>query len=175
MIVKPRSIVIFIVGACFIAVLNHSSKSGAKPSIGNQVEVLAATNFKVGRTDDTLIVSDDNDSLRPVKLNVGLNMFLGMRKQVIVYPAGSPQLANTGGIGLESVLVHKPGTPLAKDSSSSTLYHWSPDGFPVPGTSYQVELKISIFETDHPPGHMWMPEGKKYKVLWETTLRKTVK
>lgn len=30
-----------------------------------------------------------------------------------------------------------------------------------------VEEDISIFETDIPPQHMWMPTSNSYKVLWE--------
>jgi hypothetical protein len=175
---KPLSNAIFIIGGCFVTVVpgdEPPTKSQAKPGVGNEVEVLAPTKFKVGRTDDTLIVSDDNDSLKPVKLNVGLNMSLGMRREFFVYPVGSARPAKAGQFGLEGVAVHKPGTPHTKSGSSSIFYHWQSNGYPVPGTSYEVELKISIFETDHPPGHMWMPEGKKYKILWETTLHQTVK
>jgi hypothetical protein len=171
-------IAISILGAVFVTALLRADSpptSEVNPATLSEVEVLVPTKFKVGRTDDTLIVSDDNNSLKPVKFKVGPKMSLGMRTESFVFPVGSPHPANPGSIGLQGVPVHKPGTPLTNSGSSSSLYHRQSNGYPVPGTSYEVELKISIFETDKPPQHMWMPESPKYKVLWKTTLHQTVK
>jgi hypothetical protein len=57
----------------------------------------------------------------------------------------------------------------------TSLLHTRPDGIPLPGKKYIVEVDLAVFETDVPPQHAWQPQGSKnYKVLWQRTLKQTV-
>jgi hypothetical protein len=53
------------------------------------------------------------------------------------------------------------------------FWHTKPDGIPLPGKKYVIEVELTIFETDVPPQHDWCPHGKNYKVLWRRTLKQT--
>ena len=37
----------------------------------------------------------------------------------------------------------------------TSIYDTSQGGIPAPGTRYEVEIEVVLFETDVPPGHAW--------------------
>jgi hypothetical protein len=94
---------------------------------------------------------------------VGTNMVTGVESKFYVYSDGQPRPAN-GGYGLGGI-----------DFNLGTrFWHTKPDGIPLPGKKYVVEVELTIFETDIPPQHDWSPYGKNYKILWQRTLKQTV-
>ena len=95
---------------------------------------------------------------------VGHNMVLGTTTKLFIYPEGTkrpdaPRWERLSG-----------GTP-RKVSDHTSFIQAEPFGYLKRGQPYVVELEVTIFETDIPPQHLWGPQGAKYKVLWETTLR----
>ena len=51
-----------------------------------------------------------------------------------------------------------------------------PEMIPSPGHELVLEHRVTLFETDLPPQHMWSPQsGKHYQVLWTRTFREMVK
>ena len=45
------------------------------------------------------------------------------------------------------------------------------DGLPQVDEKYEAEMKLTLFETDVPPGHEWDPHAGQFKVLLTRTLR----
>ena len=138
--------------------------AGADPAVREEQEVLVPTAFIVERTADRLSVSEDNRTLKPIKLSVGLKMELGMETELYIYPVGTIRSA-------EPISIGQGGVPRAGPSRATSFFYPKPDGFLKAGTPYVVELKITIFETDIPSQHLWSPTGGKYKVLWQQTLK----
>jgi hypothetical protein len=110
---------------------------------------------------DTLTVSVDPASLAPVELNAEPGMTLGVATDVVVFVQGQAA-PDHGRRGLSS------GVGFAQDTDT-----WSAaqDGLPVPGRKYEAEMRLTLFETDVPPGSHWNPEAGRYEVLWARTLR----
>lgn len=118
--------------------------------------------LRLARALDSLSVSVDPAATATTTVVVEPGMHLGIESEERVAAQGQPMPA-AGRLGLAS------GTSL--DGSVST-WNTSQDGLPVPGTRYVAEVRLVLFETDVPPGHMWSPRsGKHYKVLWTRTLR----
>jgi hypothetical protein len=140
--------------------------TNADPSIRHSISVRVPTRLKVGRTTDTLSVTIDTNSFEYTNLMVGTNMVTGVRSEWYVYPVGEAKPAN-GGVGFSDLLDFNSG-------SMVNYWHTEPDGIPLPGKKYVVEIDLAAFETDVPPQHMWRPYGKNYKVLWRRTLKQTV-
>ena len=135
----------------------------ADPSIRHSISVRVPTRLKVERTTDMLSVSVDTNSFESTNLTVGTNMITGLQSEWFVYPVGEARPAN-GRRGL-SGLTFGVGT---------SFWHSKPDGIPQARKSYTVEMDFTAFETDVPPQHMWNPQGKNYKILWQRTLKQTV-
>ena len=140
----------------------------ADPTVREEREVLVPDGFRTARNVEVLALCEHVGPLKLVKIMVGHKMALGTYTKLYIYPEGT----------------FRPAEPLSTECSSGTpqkvyaqaFYFYSePFGFIEPGKPYVVEMDISIFETDVRPGHMWMPEGKNYRVLYQTTLRQTPK
>ena len=146
-----------------------SPNTNASPSIRVPLLVHVPTKLKIERTTDMLSVGIDNrNSLETTNLMVGTNMVTGIKSQLYVYPVGEarPVPANDRGYGgLAGGLDFNLGT---------TFLHPKPDGIPLPGIKYVVEVDLTAFETDIPGGHFWQPYSKNYKVLWRRTLKQIV-
>ena len=137
--------------------------TNANPSIRVPLLVHVPTKLKIERTTDMLSVEVDQSSLEATNLMVGTNMVIGVQSEEYVFPEGEPRPAN-GKYGW--------GTDF---NLGTSLLHTRPDGIPLPGKKYIVEVDLTVFETDVPPQHEWQPQGSKYyKVLWLRTLRQTV-
>jgi hypothetical protein len=70
------------------------------------------------------------------------------------------------------------------NTGSTEDFNLSRDGLPVPGQKYDVDMILTVFETDEVPPNLptageprsdlWQPErGKDYRVLLQRTLRAT--
>lgn len=137
----------------------------ADPSIRYPVSIRVPTRLKVLRTADSISMDTDPNSVETETITVGTNMATGSQSDIYIYPSGQPpkDKSATGGMG--------GGTMVAPVSYT---WHTAQDGIPVPGKKYDVEVDLKIFETDIPPQHMWEPQSKKYKILWQRTLKETV-
>jgi len=128
--------------------------------------VQVPTQLKLERTTDLLSVGVDNENgLEATNLMVGTNMVTGVQSELYVHPVGEPRPVSGNGAGLASGLHFNLGTH---------FLHIKPDGLPLPGVKYVVEMDLTVFETDKPAGHRWSPQGKNYKVLWRRTLKQVV-
>jgi len=137
--------------------------TNANPSIRVPLLVHVPTKLKVERTTDMLSVEVDRTSIEATNLMVGTNMVTGVHSKLYVYPEGESRPAN-GRYGW--------GTSF---NLGTSLLHTRPDGIPLPGKKYVVEVDLTVFETDLPPQHMWQPQGSKnYKALRQRTLKQTV-
>jgi len=128
--------------------------------------------LSVQRTPSRLCVSYDLSSLRKVKVAVGERMAIGMKDELRVYVKGDAQPLHAGRFGYASI--NEPVIPFSNPDflKSTSCLDSVQDGIPAPGKRYVIEVDISLFETDIPPQHMWMPEGsKRYRVLWDKKLK----
>lgn len=130
----------------------------------------------IRRTEDSLSVSYDPASLRTVKITIGSKMVVGCKDEQRVYPDSSAQPPEYGGLSMGSLLEHEPAALLWNPNilNSTEVLNRAKGGIPAPGKRYVVERHLTVFETDIPAQHFWSPEsGKKFKVLWEETLKAT--
>jgi hypothetical protein len=140
--------------------------TNADPSIRLEVLVHVPTRLKIERTTNTLSVSVDNKNfLESTNLSVGTNMVTGVQFRLSVYPASEKPPPDDQSFGLASGFDFNTGTQ---------FFNAKRDHLPLPGVKYTVEVILTAFETDIPPGHFWSPYGKNYKVLWRRTLKQIV-
>ncbi|MDB6024403.1 MAG: hypothetical protein JWM68_626 [Verrucomicrobiales bacterium] len=134
----------------------------ANPSIRLPLVVHVPAGLKIVRTAEMLSVEVDESSLTITNLMVGTNMVTGVQSELYVYPEDERRPA-TGRYGLGGF------------NLGTSFLQTKPDGIPLPGKKYIVEMELKFFETDIPWQHMWHPQGsKKYKVLWQRTLKQIV-
>jgi len=138
--------------------------AGANPSVRHQVVVQIPTELVIERTADSLSIALDGAKRKPATITVGEKMITGVEDRTFVYPKGEPRPSGPGEIGLG-------GTDF---NFGARIMHLKPEGIPVKGKSYVIEVEWTIFETDIPPQHMWSPRSGKYKILLEGKLQKTV-
>ena len=121
------------------------------------------TRLAISRTATTLSISVD-DAREEVVIDATPGLILGVQSQLVVDAEGAakPRVGRTGLSG---------GTDF---NLGTSIFNRAQDGLPVPGAHYVVGLRVSVFETDRPPGHLWSPEGPKYRVLWTRTLEQRV-
>ena len=130
---------------------------GADPSVTHDVEVKVPTRLVVKRSAGKVSFGIDPTGFETVKLAVGEKMVTGLRSAVRMYPEGGRPEDDS--VGLDGMI---------RFDGVGTVTRVLPKGRSV------VEIDLAIFETDVPPQHMWMPGGKKYRVLWERALKDTV-
>lgn len=124
-----------------------------------QVRVPAA--LTMARALDTLSVAIDPASLALTQVTVDPGMTLGVESDVVVFPQGQTP----------------PPNPRHGLSSGADFDRWADtwstaqDGLPVPGVKYVADVRLVLFATDVPPGHMWDPHAGRYEVLWTRTLQ----
>ena len=118
-----------------------------------------------GPTTCSLSQFDNQDSLETTNLMFGTNMVVGVRSATYIYLVGESHPVIASNSGLEGGTDFNLGT---------AFWHTQPDGIPLPGKKYVIELDVAVFETDVPPQHMWSPYGKNYKILWERALKQNV-
>lgn len=134
--------------------------ANADPSIRQPRNVQVPTRLTIERTDSRIGYQFDPAALQTEPLFVGASMIVGYAWEESVHSNGKTLW--TGG-GLSTSV-----------ASSSSGFNRHVDGFPVPGEKYTIETRITVFETDIPPQHMWSPESGKYKVLLTRTICENV-
>ena len=131
------------------------------------------TDFRAARTAKMLLVNEEAGPLKPIKLQVGSKMVLGMYSRTYLFAEGKAR---------EKSSTESLSPPLDKPLAGARFYmpglypgyFAAPDGPLQHGKRCVIEVDYEIFETDIPSQHAWSPHSGKYKVLWKTTLRKVV-
>ncbi len=126
-----------------------------------EISVRVPAALRIARSLDTISVSFDPAARATTRIVVGAGKVVGIETEWFVYPVGRER-PSAGRHGFQS------GTDF--DTGTST---WSvvTDGIPAPGTRYVAEVRVAVFETDVPPGHLWDPHAGTYEALWTRTLR----
>jgi hypothetical protein len=130
------------------------------PIPASTVTVRVPAAARIARSLDTLTVSFDPGALAPVVLSAGPGMVVGMEVDTYVYPTGSACPIDEGTRALSA----------PPDVEDFTGTYGAKDGIPAPGKRYSVDMDVTIFETDVPPGRDWNPHGERYRALWTRTL-----
>jgi hypothetical protein len=139
------------------------SERASPPSTGaGQISVRVPGGLRFERALDSLTVTVDPAAQATTTIAVEPGLFLGVESECRVYPLGSAGPARDHG----TTLVSGPNF-----GESAEVYRTPADGLPVPGTRYVAEMTLTLFETDVPPSHHWLPRSDRYKTLWTRTLR----
>jgi hypothetical protein len=142
--------------------------TNADPTIVHPISIRVPTKLKIGRAADVLSVEIDTNSFEYTNLGIGTNMVTGVENIIYVYREGESRPA-IGGYGLGGI----------DFNLGTSIWHIKADRVPINPMStqkYVVEMDLIVFETDIPSQHMWRPqESEKYKMLWQRTLKQTVK
>jgi hypothetical protein len=142
----------------------------ADPAVRHEVVVPMPTRLSIERTSDRISVGFELASPRNVRINVGKKMTIGVKYEMRVYATNDARPVNAGGVGYASI--NEPVSASVRGLLNGRQFlNTGQGGVPAPGTRYNIEGDVSIFETDVPAQHMWMPESKRYRVLWETALK----
>jgi hypothetical protein len=166
------------------------------PSIREQYQNHVPTKLSVKQINGVLHIQSARRSLELTNLTVGTNMMMAMWCDVYVYPTGSSRPTNYCHNLEPDVGAIHPDASVDNDLSWDTEpYYWWPDGkgIAVPATAihpwnlpheavvvgakYNVEMDLTIFETDDfKVSASWNPrKAKYYKILWHRTLKQVFK
>jgi hypothetical protein len=117
--------------------------------------------LRVARALDTLTVEIDPSAGAETTVRVDPAMSLGVESETRVYASGNA-----------AVLGERQGyTSGATFDVGQSIWSTRTDGLPRPDKKYVAEMKLVLFETDVPPGHMWDPHAGHFKTLLTRTLR----
>jgi hypothetical protein len=99
-------------------------------------------------------------------------MALGVKSELRVYAKGNPRPDRPDSIEYTGIRESGGSVLNAGLLNGKAFLNRAPDGIPAQAKNYIVEMDVSLFETDIPPRHMWMPENRgKYRVLWKRKLK----
>jgi hypothetical protein len=168
---------------------------GADASVREEYHVHVPTQLNVRQTNGVLHLWRDRSSLEITNLTVGTNMMMAMWCDVYVYPASSSRPTNYCHNLEPDIGAIRPDASIAEELYFDTEpYYWRPDGkgiaepatsmvpwihthegSVVAGTKYNVEMDLTIFETDTIKiSRFWNPQSAGYyKILWQRTLKQT--
>jgi hypothetical protein len=166
----------------------------ADPSIREQYQILVPTKLSVKQIQGVLRIQTDKQSIEATNLTIGTNMSVGIWCDVYVYAGGVPRPTNYCHSLQPDVGVFSPNASEEnKLEFDPFTYYWRPDenglaqpnwslqpwvrkheGSVVAGTKYNVEMDLTLFETDSTRNidHYWNPKSARYyKILWQRTLK----
>jgi len=187
---------VLVLSGCPTAIAQYSMPltiPTANPSIREEYQVHVPTKLLVKRTQGILMIYGDRDSLEYTNLMVGTNMLLAMWCDVYVYSAGSSRPTNychnveksdlCPNASIADKLDFNPGPYLwrpegkgiAEPPASSAPWIHTHKGGVVSGAKYNIEMELTIFETDAARIYRtWNPaKARYYKILWQRTLKQT--
>ena len=120
--------------------------------------VLVPTKLKITRNGD-LISIRPSDFRQGIQLVLDQDRTMGIETDWRVYPKEEERPAQPHSVVFSSsVSALESATEVLKAGEGRII---------AAGKPYVVEEELTIFETDIPPQHMWMPKGSSnYKVLW---------
>jgi hypothetical protein len=134
----------------------------ADPSRRHPVSFRVPTVLNAVRDGDSLAVNFVSG--QTTNIMVGHKMVVGFMREERIYVGAT---AYPAGLGFDSGNVFVSG-----DSVHNLSYY----GNPQPGQNIAFESRISIFETDLPPQHMWEPENRKlFRILWARTFKEKMR
>jgi hypothetical protein len=139
--------------------------TNADAGVRHEVTVQVPTKFTFERKPDQLIARVDLSETKPEKMTVGENMITGTEYRFVAYAKGDPAPQEPEGFGLMGAIDFR---------NAQHFFNPKFGVFPEEGKPYVVEMRWKIFETDIPPQHLWSPQGKKYKVVLEGTIRQEI-
>lgn len=123
---------------------------GADPSRTHPVKVMVPTALVPRSEHGRIMLGLDAKHMIEATILVGEKMVLGHQVETYVFKKGGEAS-------------RYPGTIQQTGDEKFDLVNDRVDG-PPPDKVERVDFVI--FETDTPPQHHWMPEGKNYRVLW---------
>ena len=136
---------------------------GANPAVRRSLRIQVPTRLKIVKQGDVLQMSIDPTSMTPAEITLGLNMLLGLKNEYRWRFAGDTRVQGT------NIAYSGGGSPESVDFGVGTSQQKY-----VPGKKVVIELVVSVFETDIPPGIFWAPQSGQYQVLWTGTLSQPV-
>lgn len=141
----------------------------ADPAIRHMETIQVPTKLVFMQMEGQLMAGVDKEGFKPVEISVGLKMILGTRYNIIAYPVTQPRPAKKD----------NNGEYMMSGVAKNAMIHWihpishmlPSESNAVSGEQYNVEMHMEVFETSLPPQHMWMPEGRQFKVLFSQTIK----
>ncbi len=130
----------------------------ANPEVRTKRKFQVPTALSVQRTKDSIAVSTDMTSLAEVEISVGHKMITAFKYEMFVVSGSNRRFWCRGGRSSTANI-------------GGSYLHRELEGIPKEGETYVIEATFTIFETDIPFQHMWMPEGGKYRQLWSRTVK----
>jgi hypothetical protein len=130
-------------------------------SAAGEVSVHVPAALTVARGIDTLSVAIDPASLGSMQVGTHAGTTLGVEANVSVFAQGRP----------EPILEHRCAATGADFAVCASAWSTRRDGVPLPGTTYAVEMRLVLFETNAPLGDEWDPHAGSFTPLWTRTLR----
>jgi len=157
MLVVPRGVLVL---ALSFACRSNASSPAVDATAPHEVTVRVPGALRLARSLDTLSVEIDPSAGAETTVRADPGMVLGVESETRVFGRGHP-----GGSGR-----HGYASGAAFDVGRS-IWSSRDDGLPQVDEKYEAEMKLTLFETDVPPGHEWDPHAGQFKVLLTRTLR----
>jgi hypothetical protein len=165
--VRPRLALVaaFLVAAscpaCSRPTESATLRADASSLVALSVRVPAA--LAIGHAIDALSVVVDPASFGLTEVTVHAGTVVGVEAHVLVFPRGKSQAA-----ALVERRAVGPGTEFDVGTSTWTT---AQDGVPAGDARYEVEMQLTLFETDVAVAKPWDPHAGNFRVLWTRTLR----
>jgi hypothetical protein len=155
---RARLLLVCVLAACHA---RETARHADAASSDVTVHVRVPGALRVARALDTLTVEIDPAASVDSAIDTDPSMSLGVETETRVFAIGSP-----------TVLGERHGYASgATFDVGQSIWNERTDGLPEPGKKYVAEMKLVLFETDVPPGHMWNPHAGRYKALLTRTIR----
>jgi hypothetical protein len=126
----------------------------ADPSIRHICRLQVPTKLLIESESDEVEIRDDTDSMQEVTITLGSKMILGVETELSIF-SGEKRIEHR--VSLRSPPSFGDGTSIFAGLQKTANSQGDLD----------VVYHITIFETDIPAQHLWMPKSRRYKILWE--------
>lgn len=133
----------------------------ADPSIRHVCRLQVPAKLLIESESDQVEIRDDTDSMQEVSITLGSKMILGVETKLSIF-SGEKRIEHR--IGL-----HSPPSFGGRTSIFAGLQKTANSQ-----RDLDVVYHITIFETDIPVQHGWMPKSGRYKILWEGDIKALV-
>jgi hypothetical protein len=133
----------------------------ANPSIRHVCGLQVPTKLLIEFKSDQVEIRDDTDSMQEVSITLGSKMILGVETELSIF-SGEKRIEHR--VSLRSPPSFGCGTSIFTGLQKTANSQGDLD----------VVYHITIFETDIPAQHEWMPKSGRYKILWEGDIKALV-
>ena len=127
-----------------------------------EITVRVPVALQIARSLDSLSVAIDAASEGDTTVAPDPGMVLGVESEIRVFARGAARP--------DAPMRHGYTSGTSFDAGTST-WNRAQDGIPTPDEKYVVEVRLVLFETDVPAGHMWNPHAGRYRELLSRTIR----